>query len=149
MINKKQETIADIVAEMRKDIAEGTVGIWSDFGGEIARSYADRIEEAHQREVAELRSVPCGRGNEERRSEMRETRSALAELAERITEVLAYYQDDMYLEHRQTLDMAQRIVAELAKVKDKREWETNSDALWRCNDCIATCRVIAEEGTGK
>ena len=55
MSNTIQETIADIVAEMRKDIAEGTVGIWSDFGGEIARRYADRIEEAHQREVAELR----------------------------------------------------------------------------------------------
>lgn len=45
------ETVADIVAEMRKDIAEGTVGIWSDFGGEIARSYADCIEAAHKREV--------------------------------------------------------------------------------------------------
>ena len=55
MSDKRQETIADIVAEMRKDIAEGTVGIWSDFGGEIARSYADRIEAAHKREVAELR----------------------------------------------------------------------------------------------
>ena len=32
MSNAKQETIADIVAEMRKDIAEGTVGIWSDYG---------------------------------------------------------------------------------------------------------------------
>ena len=47
MSNANQETIADIVAEMRKDIAEGTVGIWSDFGGEIARSYADRIEAAY------------------------------------------------------------------------------------------------------
>ena len=61
-------------------------------------------------------------------------------------EVLASYQDDMYLEHRQTLDMAQRIVAELAKVKDGRERETNSEALWRCNDCIVRCRAIAEEG---
>ena len=41
---------------------------------------------------------------------------------------------------------AQRIVAELAKVEDRRKGETNSDALWRCNDCIAKCRVIAEEG---
>ena len=52
MSNEKQETIADIVAEMRKDIADGTVGIWSDFGGEIARVYADRIEAAHKREKA-------------------------------------------------------------------------------------------------
>lgn len=54
MSDKRQETIADIVAEMRKDIAEGTVGIWSDFGGEIARSYADRIEAAHKREANAL-----------------------------------------------------------------------------------------------
>ena len=38
----ENETVADIVAEMRKDIAELTVGIWSDFGGEIASGYADR-----------------------------------------------------------------------------------------------------------
>ena len=49
MSNEKHETLAEIVADMRKDIAEGTVGIWSDFGGEIARSYADRIEVAHRR----------------------------------------------------------------------------------------------------
>lgn len=40
MSKSKQETIADIVAEMRKDISEGT-------GGEIARGYADRIEAAY------------------------------------------------------------------------------------------------------
>ena len=47
MSKSKQETIEDIVDEMHKDIAEGTVGIWSDFGGEIARGYADRIEAAY------------------------------------------------------------------------------------------------------
>ena len=47
------ETIAEIVAEMRHDIADGTVGIWADFGGEIARSYADRIEAAVESEVKE------------------------------------------------------------------------------------------------
>ena len=45
------------------------------------------------------------------------------------------------------LRKVKRIVAELAKVEDRREGETNSDALWRCNDCIAKCRAIAEEGT--
>ena len=80
---------------------------------------------------------------------MIETNNALSELAERIMEVLAYYQDDMYLEHRQTLDKAQRIVAKLAKVKDQRDGETNSNVLWRCNDCIAKCRAIAEEGDSK
>ena len=56
MSNARQETVVDIVAQMRQDIADGTVGIWSDFGGEIARVYADRIEAAHKREVAELRA---------------------------------------------------------------------------------------------
>jgi hypothetical protein len=44
------ETIDDIVREMRKDITDGSVGTWADFGGEIARAYADRIEKAHKRE---------------------------------------------------------------------------------------------------
>ena len=48
----------------------------------------------------------------------------------------------------ETIDIrkAQRIVEVVSKVEDRREGETNSDALWRCNDCIAKCRVIAEEG---
>ena len=87
---------------------------------------------------------------------MRETRSALAELAERITDVLAFYHDDMYLEHIQTIDMAQRIVAELAKVSDGH-WEvicdgpeaylcTAGDLKVQC--AIGRCRAIAEEGSG-
>ena len=44
------------------------------------------------------------------------------------------------------IDKASRIVAELANVEDQRNGETNSDVLWRCNDCIAKCRTIAEEG---
>ena len=57
MRNENRETVADIVAEMRKDIADGTVGIWSDFGGEIARSYADRIEAAEKREDSMWRAA--------------------------------------------------------------------------------------------
>ena len=49
MSNENQETVSDIVAEMRSDIANGTVGIWADFGGEVARGYADRIEAAYNR----------------------------------------------------------------------------------------------------
>ena len=44
------------------------------------------------------------------------------------------------------IDKASRIIAELANVEDQRNGETNSDVLWRCNDCIAKCRMIAEEG---
>ena len=75
---------------------------------------------------------------------MRETRSALAELAERITDVLAFYHDDMYLEHIQTIDMAQRIVAELVKVKDESEYSQYVYKL-ACRDAYENCRAIAEE----
>ena len=40
-------------------------------------------------------------------------------------------------------------LAELAKVKDGRDGETNSEALWRCSDCIAKCRAIADERSGR
>ena len=49
-MSNKHETVADIVAQMRQDIADGTVGIWADFGGEVASGYADRIEAAAKRE---------------------------------------------------------------------------------------------------
>ena len=66
-------------------------------------------------------------------------RNALAELAERLDK--GRWNLDV-----KDYDKAARIISELAKVEDKRDGETNSDALWRCNDCIAMCRVIAEEG---
>ena len=54
MSNAKQETIADIVAEMRN---EGHAGDESclEWVGAKMRTFADRIEAAHQREVAELK----------------------------------------------------------------------------------------------
>lgn len=73
-----------------------------------------------------------------------EKKNALAELAERLkpkgNEQLYFLIDygDLY--------KASRIVAQLAKVEDRRDGETNSDVLWRCNDCISKCRAIAEEG---
>ena len=44
-------------------------------------------------------------------------------------------------------DTKKNALAELANVEDQRDGETNSDVLWRCNDCITKCRTIAEEGT--
>ena len=75
-------------------------------------------------------------------------RNALAELAERLDIIVFGLVTDGH-PCDETIDIrkAQRIVAELAKVEDRRDGETNSDALWRCNDCIAKCRAIAEEGT--
>ena len=88
----------------------------------------------------------------ESRCEMSRTKNALAELAERLTPGLVINVNGCVTAKDvdfDALQKAQRIVAELAKVEDSREGETNSDALWRCNDCIAMCRVIAEEGGAK
>ena len=76
---------------------------------------------------------------------MIENKNALAELAECIKNA------DIQIGKMagcsfECIRNAQRIVAELAKVEDRHDGETNSDVLWRCNDCIAKCRAIAEEG---
>ena len=75
------------------------------------------------------------------------TKKELAELAKRLDIIVFGLVTDGH-PCDETIDIrkAQRIVAELAKVEDRREGETNSDALWRCNDCIARCRTIAEKG---
>lgn len=87
---------------------------------------------------------------------MERSTNALAELAERLEDVLAYAQDELFLEHKQTLDKAQRIVAELAKVSDGH-WENICDGppVYICHVedlkvlcCIGKCRAIAEEGAG-
>ena len=75
---------------------------------------------------------------------MADTKNALAELAKRLKPKgndLLYFLIDYG-----DLCKAYRIVAELANVEDRRDGETNSDVLWRCNNCIAKCRAIAEEG---
>ena len=57
MSNEKQETIADIVAEMRSnEFDDPSFNVYSLVAARtLARGWADRIEAAHQREVAELR----------------------------------------------------------------------------------------------
>ena len=77
---------------------------------------------------------------------MAETKNALAELAEDLEEIVRDTKSDFYTT---AISKAQRIVAELAKVEDRRDEETNSDAIWRWNDCIAKCRAIAEKGCSK
>ena len=71
MSNEKQETIADIVSEMRNESHAGDESCLEWVGAKM-RTYADRIEAAHQREVAEL---------ERKVSELREC------LKEAVTEV--------------------------------------------------------------
>ena len=53
-MSNKQETIADIVAAMRNEGHAGDASCLEWVGAKI-RGYADRIEDAHRREVAELR----------------------------------------------------------------------------------------------
>ena len=53
-MSNKQETIADIVAAMRNEGHTGDASCLEWVGAKLL-SFADRIEAAHQREVAELR----------------------------------------------------------------------------------------------
>lgn len=56
MSNAKQETIADIVREMRiGDLCANDTTTSMVYINDFLSGYADRIEAAHQREVAELR----------------------------------------------------------------------------------------------
>lgn len=57
MSNAKHETVADIVAEMRSnEFDDPRFNVYSLVAARtLARGWADRIEAAHQREVAELR----------------------------------------------------------------------------------------------
>ena len=57
MSNARQETIADIVSEMRSnEFDDPSFNVYSLVAARtLARGWADRIEAAHQREVAELR----------------------------------------------------------------------------------------------
>ena len=85
---------------------------------------------------------------------MYNTKNALAELAKRLRNGLYINPNDkrfagpVIVRNLDANDVlaAQRIISELANVEDQRDGETNSDVLWRCNDCIARCREIAEEG---
>ena len=54
MSNANQETIADIVAAMRNEGHAGDASCLEWVGAKLL-SFADRIEAAHQREVAELK----------------------------------------------------------------------------------------------
>ena len=58
MSNANQETIADIVAAMRDEVHAGDASCLEWVSAKI-RTYAERIEAAHQREVGEL----CGERN--------------------------------------------------------------------------------------
>ena len=56
MSNKRQETIADIVSEMRiGDLCASDTAARSMYINDFLASYADRFEAAHKREVEELR----------------------------------------------------------------------------------------------
>ena len=58
-MSSKQETIEDIVDAIRNEGHAGDASCLEWVGAKI-RGYADRIEAAHQREVAELRGERNG-----------------------------------------------------------------------------------------
>ena len=73
---------------------------------------------------------------------MSETRSALADLAERLGRVIIPHPKTMIYND---LIKAYRIVAELAKVKDEGEYSPHGYKV-ACRDAYEDCREIAEEG---
>ena len=97
MSNEKQETIADIVAAMRNEGHAGDASCLEWVGAKM-RTYADRIEAAHQREVGEL----CGErngilnanasladDNDRLRREVSELKREVTELRECLKETMA------------------------------------------------------------
>ena len=71
MNNKRQETIEDIVSEMRNESHAGDASCLEWVGAKM-RSYSDRIEAAAEREFAELRD------------KLKVTEDALRKLQERL-----------------------------------------------------------------
>ena len=96
MSNANQETIADIVAAMRNEGHAGDASCLEWVGAKI-RGYADRIEAAHQREVAELRGERNGilnanaslaDDNDRLRREVSELERKVSELRECLKETM-------------------------------------------------------------
>ena len=73
---------------------------------------------------------------------MSETRSALADLAERLGRVIIFHPKTRIYND---LLKAYRIVVELAKVKDESGYSPYGYKL-ACRDAYEDCRAIAEEG---
>ena len=88
MSNANQETIADIVAAMRNEGHAGDASCLEWVGAKI-RGYADRIEAAHQREVAELRGERNGilNANASLADDNDRLRREVAELERKVSEL--------------------------------------------------------------
>lgn len=83
----------------------------------------------------------------EKEKTMADNRNALAELAERLDDAIAFIQDDCLLEYKTIFDKARRIVAEVAKVNTLGPKHIPGDiSLYTA---YAKCRAIAEEGAGE
>ena len=85
---KKKETIEDIVAAMRNEGHTGDASCLEWVGAKI-RGYADRIEAAHQREVAELRGERNGilNANASLADDNDRLRREVAELERKVSEL--------------------------------------------------------------
>ena len=83
-MSNKQETIVDIVAEMRLGVKD-----WKGERLGVFDCYADRIEAAHQREVAELRGERNGilNANASLADDNDRLRREVAELERKVSEL--------------------------------------------------------------
>ena len=87
-MSSKQETIEDIVAEMRNESHAGDESCLEWIGAKM-HTYADRIEAAHQREVAELRGERNGilNANASLADDNDRLRREVAELERKVSEL--------------------------------------------------------------
>ena len=88
MSDERHETIADIVAAIRNEGHAGDASCLEWVGAKI-RGYADRIEAAHQREVAELRGERNGilNANASLADDNDRLRREVAELERKVSEL--------------------------------------------------------------
>ena len=154
-MSNEKETVADIVAEMRQDIADGTVGMWADFGGEIARGYVNRIEaaSAREREAGADAAQICGDIGEIVGRE-----SAIAELKRENERIIVDAQRDIETVSGKYGRLVKNIRSENARLREALKYmlEVNredcdclSDFAIRCMNAANKTKRIYREGCDK
>ena len=157
-MSNKQETVETVAAEMRNESHAGDESCLEWVGAKM-RTYADRFEAAHQREVAELKSKmndvvcenealrdACGTCGVKREREATREKSSQVGNAAKMREALsdACYamfnflktQNGGYEEMAKALDKAKATLAEPPRNCDRPECATTKAAqeVWRKED---------------
>ena len=136
MSNGKQETIADIVSEMRiGDLCASDTATQSMYINDFLASYADRIEAAWKREREATREKPSQVGNA---SKMREALNR-ADAVLRLISKSAWFIDANFAVTKVVIDACNAIEASLAEPPrncDRPECATTKSAqeVWRKED---------------